>query len=175
MLQRDMRKPLELSQSYLNPTPPHQMRTSQVCEEHCTKIAAITNVVERRQQAMQWGYILNQSETAVLDHAFSLIPGLGNRIFDRIGLEGMHDVHLGPYPETVGRVLFYYTHDTDNPNFMPFSTLESAFAAHPWDDVARGDIPEPFKPFHGRQKKEGKQVFGASYGGWPVPGIKSGE
>ena len=150
------------------------------------------NNTRRKIQAMEWGLVLDKDDARVLDHAFANMPGLGNKIFDRIGLEGMHDIHLGPYPELVGepstsptnvhvsdiplvgRVLFYYTHDTDNPNHFPFSKLEAAFEQHPWHDVSRGDIPEPFSPFVGRQKKEGKAVFGAAYGGWPVPGAKSG-
>ena len=51
---------------------------------------------------MEWGYVLNKEETGVLDHAFVDIPGVGNKIFDRLGLEYMHDVYLGPYPELVG-------------------------------------------------------------------------
>ena len=148
-MQKDMRTPLSLSQSYLNRVPPYQLRTSQVYEGHCTTLAAMENTTRRKIQAMEWGLVLDKDDARVLDHAFANIPGLGNKIFDRIGLEGMHDIHLGPYPELVGepstsptnvhvsdiplvgRVLFYYTHDTDNPNHFPFSKLEAAFEQHP--------------------------------------------
>jgi hypothetical protein len=75
-----------------------------------------------------------------------------------------------------GKILFYYTHDKENPNYIPFSALESRYEEYGWTGSLRGDIPHLFRKFEGRDKKQwGKTIFGEAYANWPVPMKGSGD
>jgi hypothetical protein len=76
----------------------------------------------------------------------------------------------------LGKILFYWTHDKDNPNFFPYSDLAKRYEEYGWSGSLRGDIPHPFRKFEGRDKTLwGGKIFGGSYGGWPVPMKGSGD
>ena len=169
LLQVDLRRP-DLKKSYMDDTPPIPLRTAAEAARQKSALKAIPVLATRRKQAMMWGWILTDDESQVLPNAFEHFPdNLKDKVYDRQMWEGQHDIWLGPFPELIGKCLFYWTHDKKNPNYFTFAQLQRRYNQYPWEGCKRGDIPPPFRPFAGREKKQGPLIFGPTYQGWPVP------
>ena len=167
--QAEMRD-LNLELSYLSDTPPCTLRTTQLQQYHRTELKGMA-MAQRKRQAMQWGYILNKSNTDLLSHAFEHCEPAGAQyVWTHLNVETMHDMFLGVGLDIWHISGTFWTRETSNSNHFTFERLIARWEEYPWGSVPRGDIPTTPRYFKTKDKKaKGKKVYGNSYGGWPVP------
>jgi hypothetical protein len=146
------------------------VHTAQVKEVMATK-----NKTQREKMAREYGLPLMKDGVTPVNHCFrNMQPGVAERVFELLSIEIQHDVFLGPLEEIVCLTLFYFTRDTDHPNYVGLAALNRQMAEYPWRSVAKSDRPEVFLPFPGRLKEKGVARYGEDYGGWMIPNTDHG-